>query len=256
MKFFGDDVSGLNQANQKIIEKILKQLRISPTDVAYERKLKNVVLITAEYLPRDITQVSLQCKNLAEGLVQRGINTHVVSFDPWKAGQTTNIGGAEIHYVGNSVKSYSPLTWAITLNMEIGRVVADIYHSEGNIDLIHTHEWQMFPAGITLQSALRKPLISSYYTLQEQRTPGVNNGFTEAVKQIEWRASQASSSIHVNEEWMKSALLQFYSPSESKVNVLKPETPSWAKDVVRDYSWVLKNWDVPVGVSEKEKRDD
>lgn len=232
-----------NSANQKIIDKILKQLRISPSDVAYEKKPRNVVIITAEYLPKDITPISLQCKTLAEGLVRKGISTHVVSFDPWKEGQTTDIGGAEIHYVGNSVKTYSPLTWAITLNMEIGRVVADIYHQEGNIDLIHTHEWMMFPAGITLQNALRKPLITSYYTLQEQRTPGVMNGYTEAVKQIEWRASQDSNSIHVNEEWMKNALLKFYSPTESKVNVFSPEKPTWAKDIVRDYSWVLKNWD-------------
>ncbi len=245
----------LNQMNQKIIEKILKQLRISPTDVAYEKKPKNVVIITAEYLPRDITQISLQCKNLAEGLVQRGINTHVVSFDPWKEGQTSNIGGAEIHYVGNSVKSYSPLTWAITLSMEIGRVVADIYHSEGNIDLIHTHEWQMFPAGITLQNALRKPLITSYYSLQEQRTPGITNGFTEAVKQIEWRASQNSNSIHVNKEWMKHALIRFYSPQESKVNVFSPEASTWTKDIVRDYSWVLKNWDTSEYTPKKEQKD-
>lgn len=234
--------NGANVANQKIIEKILGQLKMSPGDVAYEKKPRNVVLITSEYLPKDITQISLQCKNLAEGLVQKGVKTHVVTFDPWKEGQKTEIGGAEIHYVGNSIKSYSPLTWAITVGMEIGRVVANIYHDEGNIDLIHAHEWQMFPTGITLQNALRKPLVSSYYTVQEQRAPGITNGFTEAVKQIEWKASQEANSIHVNEDWMKFALLQFYSPPESKVNVFSPNTATWSKDIIRDYTWVLKNW--------------
>ena len=153
-----------NRVNQKLLDKILKQLRVSPEDISYERKPKNVVLITAEYLPKDITNISLQCKSLAEGLVDKGINTHVITFDPWKVGQTVELGGAKVHYVGNSIKTYSPLTWAMTLGMEIGRVTADIYHEEGNIDLIHAHEWITFPSGITLQAALRKPLIVNYYS--------------------------------------------------------------------------------------------
>ena len=229
--------------NQKILEKIIKQLNLAPGDIEYSKKPKNVVLITPDYLPRTISDISLQSKQLAESLVHKGINTHVVTFDPWKVGFSDELAGVNVHYIGNTIKSYSPLTWAITTGMEIGKAVADIYHKEGQIDLIHAHEWSMFPAGLNLQAAMRKPLFVNYYSLQEQRTPGINNNFTEAVKQIEWRGSKLSDRIIVNEEWMKNELLKFYSPPEKKVNVVDPTNINWTKDIARDYSWVMKNWE-------------
>ncbi|MCK4968786.1 MAG: hypothetical protein KAS12_07055, partial [Candidatus Aenigmarchaeota archaeon] len=65
----------------------------------------------------------------------------------------------------------------------------------------------------------------------------------EAVKQIEWRGSQLSNRIFVNEGWMKNELLKFYSPPEKKVNVVDTSDIRWTKDIARDYSWVLKNWE-------------
>ena len=229
--------------NQKILDKIMKQLNIAPGDIQDSKKLKNVVLITPDYLPRTLSDISIQSKQLAESLVCRGINTHVVAYDPWKVGVVDEIAGVTVHYIGNSIKSYSPLTWSITVGMEIGKTVADIYHKEGNIDLLHAHDWSMFPASINLQAALRKPLVVNYYSLQEQRNPGVCNKFTDAVKQIEWRGSQLSNRILVNEGWMKNELLKCYSPPEKKVNVVDMSNIHWTKEIERDYSWVLKNWE-------------
>ena len=228
--------------NQKIIEKIVGQLHINPRDIEQNKKPKNVILISAEYLPKDITPISLHCKSLADGLSARGINVHVVTFDNWKANQTVDMGAVKVHYVGNTISTYSPLTWALTLGMDICRVAADIYHQEGSVDLIHAHEWMMFPAGITLQTAMKKPLVVNYHSLQDQRTPGISNGFTEGVKQIEWRGSKDSRRIIVNEDWMKNELLRHYSPPQQKVNVVSPGADDWTKSIVRDYSWVMKNW--------------
>jgi len=89
---------------------------------------------------------------------------------------------------------------------------------------------------------MKKPLVVNYHSLQEQRTPGVSNGFTEGIKQIEWRGSKDSRRIIVNEDWMKNELLANYSPPKAKVNVVSPGADDWTKSIVRDYSWVLKNW--------------
>lgn len=228
--------------NQRIIDKIVRQLRIDPRDIEQSKKPKNVILISAEYLPKDISQISLQCKSLADGLSARGLNVHVVAPDNWKANQVVEMGAVKVHYIGNSISTYSPLTWALTLSMDVCRVAADIYHQEGSIDLIHAHEWMMFPAGLTLQTAMKKPLVVNYYSLQDQRTPGVSNGFTEAIKQIEWRGSKDSRRIIVNEEWLKKELLNHYAPPQQKVNVIFPGKEDWTKSIVRDYSWVMKSW--------------
>lgn len=243
-----------HEQNKEIIDKIIKQLRINPKDIEQNKKPKSVLLISAEYLPKDITHVSLHCKKLADGLSEHGINVNVVCFDNMKVGQKIEMGAVKVHYVGNNISAYSPLTWALTAGMDICRVAADIYHDQGNIDLIHAHEWSMFPAGLALQAALKKPLIVNFHSIQEQRAPGISNNYTAAIKQLEWRGSKDSRRIIVNEEWMKREIIRNYSPPEEKINAITPKTEDWTKNIVRDYSWVLKNWWGDEGIISEIKR--
>ncbi|MBW6451899.1 MAG: glycosyltransferase [DPANN group archaeon] len=227
---------------QMFIDKILQQIKYNPDDMSYGKKPKSVVLLSSEYLPKNISEIALHCKSLADGLVDKGINVNVITPDPWKDGQVVEMGGVKVHYINNSIKSYSPLTWALTLNMEIGKAVSKIvYEGDGPIDLIHAHQWEMFPSALMLQSALKRPLVVNYYSTQEQRTPFVNNLYTDSVKNIEYSASNDSDKIHVHDCWLKSEVMRQYSPKNEKVNVLDPSKRRWTSDVVRDYKWVMQN---------------
>ncbi|MCK5234387.1 MAG: glycosyltransferase [Candidatus Aenigmarchaeota archaeon] len=239
-----NDVSLMNEneMNQLLLRKILRQLKIDPEEHEVKHTPRNILMISAEYLPKDLTPQSLHCKSLADGLVDRNMNVNVISYDPWKAGQTVEMGGVKVHYVNNPIKTYSPLTWALTLAMEINRTAADIFHREGGIDLIHAHQWEMFPCGLSLQAAINKPLIVNYYSLQHHRAPGVSNGYTDSVKQIEWRGSKDSQKVMVNEDWLKNEIIKYYSPEPQKVDVVNSEEKQWTKKIVRDYRWVIKNW--------------
>ncbi len=244
-------------ANKYILSKILAQMRYHPDNKELNDIPRRVLLISGQYLPKDTTDIALRCKTLAEGLVDKGIETHVVSFDPWKKGENIQMGGVDIHYIGNPIKAYSPLTWALTLNMEIGKVASDILHTKGQIDLIHAHQWEMFPSGITLQSALGKPLIVNYYSTEHQRSPEASNPYIDAIKQIEWRGASVSDRIQVGDEWLKNEIIRHYSPEPKKVNVVDSSKSRWTKVVVRDYNWVLKNFDRnrEIEFSEKDDKD-
>ena len=230
--------------NQNLINKILNQMRYHPENKDYNDIPRRVLLITGQYLPKDTTEIALKCKTLAEGLVDKGIETHVVTFDPWKVGHTTEMGGVKLHYIGNNIKAYSPLTWALTLNMEIGMAVSNILHERGQIDLIHAHQWEMFPSGITLQAALDKPFIVNYYSTEHHRSPETSNPYVDAIKQIEWKGAYNSDRIQVGDEWLKNEVIRYYSPEPKKVNVVDSSKSRWTKNVVRDYNWVLKNFDL------------
>ena len=231
-----------NEINKLLLNKILRQLKVNPDDYDSPNKPKNILMVSAEYLPKNITPQALHCKSLADGLVDKNMNVDVISYDPWKAGQTVEMGGVKVHYIDNPIKSYSPLTWALTLSMEINRKAADIYHKEGGIDLIHAHQWEMFPAGVSLQAAIKKPLIVNFYSLQHHRAPGVINGYTDSVKQIEWRGTKDSQKVMVNEDWLKNEIINYYSPAPQKVDVVNSQQKQWTQKIVRDYSWVMKNW--------------
>ncbi len=231
-----------NEINQFLLKKILRQLKINPEDHEVQNKPRNILLISAEYLPKDITAQALHCKALADGLTDKNMNVNVISYDPWKASQTVEMGGVKVHYVNNPIKTYSSLTWALTLAMEISRKAADIYYKEGGLDLIHAHQWEMFPCGLTLQAAFKKPLIVNFYSLQHNRTPGINNSYTDSVKQIEWRGTKESQKVFVNEDWLKNEVLKCYSPEPQKVDVVDSQKKQWTQQMVRDYKWVIKNW--------------
>jgi glycogen synthase len=237
-----NNLNNINSINQQIINKILNQVRYNQDSKELNDIPRRVLLFSSEYLPKDTGEIALQCKTLAEGLVDKGIDTHVITFDPWKAGINMEMGGVNVHYIGNNIKSYSPLTWALTLNMEAGIVVSKILHEQGKVDLIHSHQWEMFPSGITLQSALNTPFVVNYYSTEHQRNPFVSNSYVDSVKQIEWRGSQRSDRIIVGEEWLKNEIIKYYSPEPKKVNVVDPTKQRWTKNVVRDYNWVLKNF--------------
>ncbi len=231
-----------DETNRLLLRKILTQLKVDPEEHEGIRNPKNIVIVSGEYLPKDISSQALHCKSLADGLVDKNMNVNVISYDPWKEGQTVEMGGVKVHYINNPIKTYSPLTWSLTLAMEVSRKASDIYHREGGIDLIHAHQWEMFPTGISLQAAFNKPLIVNYYSLQHHRTPGIMNSYTDSVKQIEWRGSDISQKVMVNEDWLKNEILKHYSPIPDKVGVVDSNRKYWTSQIVRDYKWVSKNW--------------
>ncbi|MCK5043233.1 MAG: hypothetical protein KAR51_04355, partial [Candidatus Aenigmarchaeota archaeon] len=96
-----------NETNQLLLRKILRQLKIDPEDHETQNTPRNILMISAEYLPKDLTPQSLHCKSLADGLVDRNMNVNVISYDPWKAGQTVEMGGVKVHYINNPIKTYS-----------------------------------------------------------------------------------------------------------------------------------------------------
>jgi len=234
--------ANLSVLSGKITEKIIKRLGISEKDIEFNKKAKTVVLISPDFFPRMSNEIAYTTNEIAKNLAIKGINTHLITYDPLKQGQIDEVAGFKVHYVGNPIRTYSPLTWSLTLSMEISRVIADIFHEEGNIDLIHAHEWLTFPAGMHLQAALKKPLLVNYYSIEHIRNPGICNGYTEAVKQIEWMSSVKSKKIFVNSDFLKDCIKKHYGVKENKINILDLSAEDFDKKIVRDYNWVVREW--------------
>ncbi len=233
-------MSAQDSFNQYLLRQIMKQIKHDPRKLELQDVPKCVVITTPQFFPRDVTDISVQCKTLAEGLVEKGVKTHVIAPDPWKAGETTQIGGFTVHYVGDPVRAHNPITWAMTIGMEIARIVSNIIEREGHVDLIHSHQWEMFPTGIGLQAALGVPLVVNFYSTEYSRNPYVENNYTSAVKRIEWNGSHLSKGIFVNGEWLREEVLKYYSPEPKKISVIDPTREKWTRDVLRGYEWVIE----------------
>ena len=229
------------EVEKSIIEKILNKLKTTDKSGASSHA-DNIVLISRDYVPRDINEISVEVKTIAENLVQKGKNVHVITYDPIKKGQTIELGEVNVHYIDNSIRAYSPLTDALTIGMDINRVAGDIFHEEG-IDLIHVHDWYMLPAGVILQKAFSRPMCSTYYSVENVRCPDVINNYTNAIRQIENKGCHESQKVLVKENWLKEEIIKQYNPLDEKVDIINPKDENDRKKLLKDYRWVMQNYD-------------
>ena len=228
-----------SQENKSILRKILRILDVGEYTSENRKKVKRVVLISPDFFPRKVSEISINLKELGEGLVEHGIDTHIIAFDPMKAETTDEINGVNIHFVNTHVSSYSPLTWSTAFSVDVCRKVADIYHNIGDIDLIHTHDWSTFPAGINLKYVLNKPLIVNFYSLEDERSHGVQNLYTASVKRLEYNATLESNKIHTTKPHLYNWIPEVYSPAKNKTSLIDISKEGWHEDVVRDYREVF-----------------
>ncbi len=232
----------IKNITDRITRKIIDRINIAEFHDELNKRAKRVVLISPDFYPRVVSPISYGVKRISESLADKGIDTHLIAFDPLKSEVNEEFGGVKIHYIGNKVRSYSPLTWALTISMDVNRKVADIFHNEGPIDLIHSHDWTTFPSGLSLHNVFKRPLMSNFYSLEAQRSSNVHNLYTESVKNLEWKTAQESDKIYVSDEWIKGQIISGYQTPQSKVSVFNPYDSDSFKFVLNDYNVVVRNW--------------
>ena len=206
------------------------------------KKAKRVVLISPDFFPRVVSPVSVQVKRISEVLADKGIDTHIIAYDPLKADSSDEMGGVKIHYIGHYIRTYSPLTWSLTLSMDVNRKVSDIYHDEGPIDIIHSHDWTTFPSGIKLHRILNRPFVSNFYSIESWRSWNTINNYTLSVRNIEFKAGKESDKLYTINPWLKNEIVKEYNVDVNKVDVLDNGNPKSFKSVISDYNSIMKAW--------------
>lgn len=98
-------------------------------------------------------------------------------------------------------------------------------------DIIHSHDWMTFPAGIVAQSVLSKPLVTHIHSTENDRTGG--NYPNKAVYDIEKDGVTRSNKVITVSNFTKESVMREYAVEGSKVHVVhngvedfrKPELP-------------------------------
>jgi glycosyltransferase involved in cell wall biosynthesis len=178
-----------------------------------------------------------QVKTLAEALVEKNMEVHVVTYNDWRVGTEVD-KNVIVHRVANPVRTHtSILTWALTLNIEIERVVADIYHTtHGKVDIVHAHDWLCVPAAIGLKHALKIPFVLTIHSTEDYRSHKSVAPFNLAIKNIEWSGLYQATKVIVNSQEMKTEVQLAYQVPESKIAVVPVTTPSWIEKILNVYS--------------------
>lgn len=200
-----------------------------------------VIILSWEFPPRMIGQLAGYVKGLAVQLAQRNVETHVVTYHDYLAGEHEEPEGVKTFRVTNPVRTHiGVLTWVLTLNQEVERAAANIYYNANKqIDLMDAYDWHFIQAAVTLKKAFNIPFIYSVESLEEHRSHAANYPFNMAIKSLEWLGFYEAKRVIVKSEWMRDEVVRIYKVPTDKIKVVAPKSKTWMKDVLETYNSVI-----------------
>lgn len=201
-----------------------------------------VIILSWEYPPRVVGQLSGYVNTLATELSKQKIYVHVVTYDDFSKGQTQEPSGVKTFRVSNPVRNHiGVLTWVLTLNQEVERAAANIfYDADKQIDLVDVFDWHFIPAAVTLKNALGIPFVYSVESLEDHRSPTANSSYNMAIKSIEWLGFYEAAKANVKSKWMKEEVMRVYKVPEEKIAVIPAGSTTWIEDMLKLYDSVAE----------------
>ncbi len=199
------------------------------------------IVLSWEYPPRVVGQLSDYVKALAISLAKNKVDVNVVTYDERVTSETLE-NGVKTFRVTNPVKTHiGVLTWVLTLNQEVERAAANVYYnSKKKIDLIDAFDWHFIPTAVTLKSGLGIPFIYSVESLEDHRSPTASSPYNMAIKSIEWLGFYESDMAVVKSEWMKEEVNRIYQVPKEKIVVINVNSESWVGEMLKLYGKVAE----------------
>ena len=201
-----------------------------------------VIIFSWEFPPRIVGQLAYYVNKLAADLVRKGVDVHVVTYhDSW-TGYDEGADGIKAYRISDPFRPHiNVLTWVLSLNQEVERVVANIYYSaKREVDLIDAHDWHFVPAAVSLKRALRIPFIFSVDSLEDHRSHGSKAPLSLSIKSMESLGINEANRILVKSDWMKHEVNQAYAAPSEKTENVSSSSADWIDEIVTVYEKELK----------------
>jgi len=202
--------------------------------------MMRVIIFSWEFPPRIVGQLGEHVREIAVNLVKNGVETYVVTYHDHLTGLSEE-EGISVYRVTNPVRTHNGvLTWVLTLNQEVERAAANIYHNlDRRVDLIDVHDWHFIPAAVTLKEALDIPFVYSVESLEDHRSHGAESPFNIAIKSIEQLGLYETERVVVKSGWMQDEVNRIYGIPKAKIKVVPPESEAGFDEILETYSSVV-----------------
>ena len=145
------------------------------------------MMLTWEFPPRIIGGISPHVYYLSKSLTRKGMKVYVVTCDFPGAPQHEVLDGVEIFRI-DSYKNPSPdfATWVYLMNVNMQKEAAAIIKGlDGNVDVLHAHDWLVATAGIGLKHVFRKPLFATIHSTEIGRRNGIHFDYERMIHETE-----------------------------------------------------------------------
>ena len=201
------------------------------------------VILTWEYPPRIVGDLAHYVESLTAELNRVKTSVSVVTCGDSVEKYEKRSELLEIYWASNPVEPHiSVLTWCLTLNSEIERIVSDILcEKSGTAHVMDIQDWHFIPAGVSLKRAHSIPFILTLHSLEEQRSPGSNYPLSSCIKGLETMGILESDLVLVKTDQMKTIITESYNVPGKKVIVVPTNEPNWVRRILTAYRVVARD---------------
>ena len=182
----------------------------------------SVMMLTWEFPPRIIGGISPHVYYLSRSLARNGVKVFVVTCDFPNAPQHEVLDGVEVYRV-DSYRNPSPdfSTWVYLMNVNMQKEAATIIRNlDGNIDVLHAHDWLVATAGIGLKHIFRKPLFATIHSTEIGRRNGIHLDHERMIHETEaWLTYEAWKVICCSDYMVSHVRWAFGLPPDKQVMI-------------------------------------
>jgi 1,4-alpha-glucan branching enzyme len=180
------------------------------------------MMLTWEFPPRIIGGISPHVYYLSKSLTRKGMKVYVVTCDFPGAPQHEVLDGVEIFRI-DSYKNPSPdfATWVYLMNVNMQKEAAAIIKGlDGNVDVLHAHDWLVATAGIGLKHVFRKPLFATIHSTEIGRRNGIHFDYERMIHETEaWLTYEAWKVICCSDYMVSHVRWAFGLPADKQIMI-------------------------------------
>ena len=189
-------------------------------DSSTQKKGLHIVILSWEFPPLIVGGLARHVYDLSRALAKIGHTVYVVTAHVDGAPSYEVIEDVYIYRVGALQPSAGDfLHWVGSLNMSLIDQVIKL-SQRYEFDIIHSHDWLVGVAGISLQRILDKPLIATIHATEYGRNNGLYSKINHDIHKKEKQLVSEANSVIVCSNYMKKEVRSLFSVEKEKIVVL------------------------------------
>ncbi|RLG92080.1 glycosyltransferase family 1 protein [Candidatus Bathyarchaeota archaeon] len=153
-----------------------------------------VLMFSWEYPPRVVGGISPHVYYVSKNLAKNGVEIYVVTCDFPGAPSREVVDGVHVLRV-DSYKNPAPdfATWIYLMNMNMRKEAAELIRNlDGEVDILHAHDWLVASATIGLKHVFRIPLVATIHSTEFGRRNGIHTDYERMIHETErWLTYEA-----------------------------------------------------------------
>lgn len=194
-----------------------------------------VLMLSWEFPPRIVGGIARHVYGLSRALSTIGVEVDVFTCDFPGTDAEEQVNGVHVHRI-DSYKFPAPdfPSWNYMMNLNMQRAASEfIRGSNGQVDILHAHDWLAATAAMGMKHMFRLPLVATVHSTEYGRRNGLHTPYQRMIHGMEhWLAYEAWRVICCS-EYMASHVSWALGLPREKVDVI-PNGVDW-KEYAKSY---------------------